>query len=174
MVFNIQRLIFRYHYGPYTYAFDNSVTELEQIGIISKDESYFAEGKKSIHYYPINNLLLDQYKITEGKALLAEYIIDTYSELSLEALLNDVYNSAPMLKIKRKEEEFGMGLMLREALDMNEFNGTIKISKAELIAARARRNKQINCGADKDYYAHLSTQYKELEDLRRRAEECQM
>lgn len=164
----------RYLYGPYTYDFDISVAELEQQGAISMVQSYYAEDKKTIQYCLQNRSLLSQYNIGEEKVHLAEYVLSEYAGLPLDDLLHEVYNTAPMSKIIQKEEGFRMGLMLREALGMKESNGTIKLSREELRAARARRNQQENRGTDKDYYAHLAAQYKEFEDLRRRSNECQV
>lgn len=155
----------RHYYGPYSYAIPEAMREL--IGVIN-EETYFTQYGEA-YCYSLQTAY--DYDLPEPQRYLADFVISVVAHKTLNELLEYVYSTPPMEKILKKENENG-AKYYREELQMAARKDVPRISEGLLAAARERNKLRKKRGSDEEYRANLVSEYKALEPLRRRANEC--
>ena len=102
---------------------------------------------------------------------VAMYVIEELSQLSLDEILDVVYNTPPVAIILEKEkslEKYCIG----EEINMNERKSVVfKPGKERIEEAKKRLNLESR-GSDDDYNGHLLAKIYALKEARRRADRC--
>jgi len=97
---------------------------------------------------------------------VADCTIETLKDKSLDEIKLIAYRTAPMERII--EEENKNGNLFGRGINMSERKPIFKATKAELEAARARRNR-IPRGTNEEYYKNFLTEKEQGNVFRRRA-----
>lgn len=159
----------RYQYGPFASSVYNAV---EMSPIITE-----------IPYVSMYNRLAYSYKIAishETEALgalptqqhaIAEVVVDFVRNKTYDELIEYVYATPPMDKIRRVEEVDGQEYW-GEVLDMTARKPIPKFSRAQIAAAQKRLRQREKRGSDEEYLADLLAEYHTFSKLRERANKC--
>lgn len=156
----------RDNYGPFTWEIPDAVGRLEGIIACEAYETYF--GRPGYKHY-----IIDHEKAANIISVLpreikqiADCSIEILKTKNINGIKQAAYDTPPMKKIL--EEEAIKGILYGRGINMSERKPIFKATKAELEAARARRNR-VSRGTDEEYYKNLLKEKDDYDDLRRRA-----
>ncbi|HHV75542.1 MAG TPA: SocA family protein [Thermoanaerobacterium sp.] len=157
----------RYHYGPYCEAI---VSELREMSEVVREEPYFSAYGEA-YAYSLAVGCEASSELPEPERSLADLVLRTVGDKTLEDLLKVVYATPPMARVLEKETADGYS-HLGEELEMTARLPIPQFSQAELEAARQRNRLRKRRGSREEYVKHMLEEYTAFEILRRRATAC--
>ncbi|MCL4514021.1 MAG: hypothetical protein M1379_00250 [Firmicutes bacterium] len=161
----------RDNYGPFAPVIIQEAEALTYEGAMAFDCYENGNGGVTYEYWVADNQLAQTFDLFGWEKELALNVIRQTEFLDLRKIKNLAYNTPPMDKILKDEEKAGVK-QLRRVIDMSEHKPFVKFSAEELKAAKKRLDAEPDRGSDQEYYSELLKEFKGLETLRRRANEC--
>lgn len=131
-----------YHYGPYDKTLNARIEKLISQGIIRSETQEFPTGKVGYRYSTGEKDIA--YSLHPDEMLILSYICETYSELPLHYLLDEVvYETEPM---KDAQERNAKNESLNMALVDNQKRFELGVPFDELLARsrEARLGKKVS------------------------------
>jgi hypothetical protein len=161
----------RYHYGPYCKDVVTVLGQLEEEGLISiiQEPHFYGEGVTFWHKWQGTN----PPQLDPSLQRIALFVVHQTCRLELESIKKLVYETPPMRKLLRMEEERGCKLD-GEVIDMREREEAgRKIPISRLKAAFKSINRE-HRGTDEEYRKTILQEFESLRVFRERAERCEI
>ena len=164
----------RYHYGPYAKEIVDCISEMEQDGILMcLPYTNAAHGNTCYSHHIKDEKYWEQYPLQFDKMLIADYLIDEYGSKSFDEIIQSVYASPPMARIKSEEDGIG-ACQYGRRIDMADNANVVKVSLNDLLLASKRRKSapsfKVTEENKDEYVKFLINSYNSSDDLRRRVD----
>lgn len=156
----------RDNYGPFTWEIPEAVERLEGIVACEAYTTYFGSTGYRHNILSWERAVTLTSSLPDAAKIIADCTIELLKNKNLSEIKQVAYNTPPMDKVLLEEKN--KGILYGRGINMSERKPIFKATRAELEAARAKRNK-VSRGTDEEYYKNLLKESEQYEELRRRA-----